>query len=93
LAAPRASFGGWEFYPFFQRNAAVLLLHFMRIHPLPDGNKKTAYATLREFVARNRGTWVTTSIDDIVVTVVRVALGGIDLDELTRCVASYLKDD
>jgi|GEM_PF-4211301 len=65
----------------------------MRSHPLPDGNKRTVYATLREFVARNRGTWMTTSIDDIVVTVVRVALGGIDLDEHTQCVASYLKDD
>ncbi len=93
LAAPGASFGGQEFYPTFERKAAVLLLHLVKNHPLPDGNKRTAYATLREFVARNRRTWVTTSIDDIVVTMVRVASGETDLDELTQWVASHLKDD
>lgn len=93
LAAPRASFGGVEFYPDFERKAAVLLMHLVQNHPLPDGNKRAAYATLREFVARNGRRWVTSSVDDIVVTVVRVASGEIDVDELTAWVASHLKDD
>jgi death-on-curing protein len=58
LASPQAAFGGQEFYPEFERKAAVLLLHLVQNHPLPDGNKRTAYATFREFIARNAQTWV-----------------------------------
>ena len=91
LAAPRASFGDQEFYPTFERKAAILLLNLVRNHPLPDGNKRTAYVALREFVSRNDRIWVTTSIDDIVVTMVRVASGEIGIDELADWVVSHLK--
>ena len=47
--------------------------------------------TLREFVSRNDRIWVTTSIDDIVVTMVRVASGEIGIDELADWVVSHLK--
>ena len=66
-------------------------MNLVRNHPLPDGNKRTAYVTLREFVSRNDRIWVTTSIDDIVVTMVRVASGEIGIDELADWVVSHLK--
>lgn len=91
LAAPQASFGGFEFYPEVERKAAVLLFHLVQNHPLPDGNKRSAYVVLREFLFRNGRTWVTTSADDIVVTLVRVASGEIDINELTEWVVAHLK--
>ena len=63
LHAPRASFSGVEFYPGFAHKAAVLCWHLIRNHPLPDGNKRTAYLCLTEFVERNGYIWVP-PIDD-----------------------------
>jgi len=57
LAAPAASFAGEEFYPEFTMKAAVLCSHLVRNHPLPDGNKRTAYLCLVEFVERNGYGW------------------------------------
>jgi death-on-curing protein len=53
LATPAASFGGHEFYPDFSRKAAVLYSHLARNHPLPDGNKRTAFQCMVEFIERN----------------------------------------
>ncbi|MHB1773407.1 MAG: type II toxin-antitoxin system death-on-curing family toxin [Acidimicrobiales bacterium] len=92
LNAPAASFGGVDFYPDFPRKAAVLLEHLVKNHPLPDGNKRTAYACLREFLARNGYLWVSTTSDDVVVTMVRVATSEIGLDELTDWVFGHTGD-
>jgi death on curing protein len=42
LHAPRASWGGVDFYPGFPMKAAVLLVRLAKNHALPDGNKRTA---------------------------------------------------
>jgi death-on-curing protein len=57
LAAPAASFGGVDFYPEFADKAAVLCSRIVRNHPLPDGNKRTAFLALVEFVERNGRRW------------------------------------
>lgn len=92
LASPQASFGGVEFYPEFERKAAVLLEHLVKNHPLPDGNKRTAYASMWRFIVMNGRTWIVGSVDDIVTTVVRVATGEITTDELTQWVAWHLEN-
>ncbi len=46
LNAPQARFGGIEFYPNFANKDAILCWHLIRNHPLPDGNKRTAYLCL-----------------------------------------------
>lgn len=43
LAAPRAGFGDVEVYPTILEKAAILLERLARNHPLPDGNKRTAF--------------------------------------------------
>jgi death-on-curing protein len=53
LAAPAASFLGVDFYPEFIDKAAVLCSRIVRNHSLPDGNKRTAFLALVEFVERN----------------------------------------
>ncbi len=57
LAAPAAGFGDVEAYPEFSAKAAVLCSRLIGNHPLPDGNKRSGYLALREFVARNGYEW------------------------------------
>lgn len=55
--APAASFGGVEFYPEFTTKVGVLGYRLARHHPLPDGNKRTAFLAMVEFVERNGHAW------------------------------------
>lgn len=53
LAAPRAGFGDVEVYPTLLEKAAILLERLARNHPLPDGNKRTAFFLAGLFLDRN----------------------------------------
>jgi death on curing protein len=53
LHAPGASFSGREFYPDFVDKAAVLIVRLAKNHPLPDGNKRAAWVSLRVFLEIN----------------------------------------
>lgn len=57
LHAPAASFGGEEFYPELIDKAAVLTCRLAWNHPLPDGNKRAAWASLVMFLDLNGGSW------------------------------------
>ncbi len=58
LHAPRAGFGETEFHDDFVDKAAVLVVRLAKNHPLPDGNKRAAWVTLRLFVELNGWTWI-----------------------------------
>jgi death on curing protein len=53
LHAPAAGTGDIDFYPDLVTNAAVLCSRLVRNHPLPDGNKRVAYACMRTFLDLN----------------------------------------
>ena len=53
LAAPFAGFGDHELFPEIHEKAAVYCSRIATYHPLPDGNKRTAYDVMREFLDRN----------------------------------------
>lgn len=55
LHAPAAGFGDDDFYPEFVDKAAVLIVRLARNHPLPDGNKRAAWVSLRLFVESTAG--------------------------------------
>jgi death-on-curing protein len=57
LAAPFAGFGDVELFPALHEKAAVYASRVVRYHPLPDGNKRTAYDVMREFIERNGATF------------------------------------
>ena len=57
LHAPAASFGGEEFYPDLIDKAAVLTCRLAWNHPLPDGNKRAAWASLVMFLDLNGARW------------------------------------
>ena len=78
--APAAGFGDDDFYPEFVDKAALLIVRLARNHPLPDGNKRAAWVSLRLFVDINRWAWVPQpSIDEAEAAVLAIAAG--DWDE------------
>jgi death-on-curing protein len=82
LHAPSASFGGEEFYPDFVDKAAVLVVRLAKNHPLPDGNKRAAWASLRVFLEVNGWKFDPyPSVDDAEAAVLAIAAG--DWDETT----------
>ena len=75
LHAPAAGFGNEEFYPDLVDKAAVLTCRLAWNHPLPDGNKRAAWAALVMFVDLNGGTWEPDppDVDDAETTMLGVA--------------------
>lgn len=80
LHAPRAEFGGIEFYPDVFDKAAVLTCRLAWNHPLPDGNKRASWVALAMFIDLNRGSWTTgePSEDDAVRLMLDVAAHIVD---------------
>jgi death-on-curing protein len=74
LHAPAAGFGDEGFYPYFVDKAAVLVVRLARNHPLPDGNKRAAWVSLRLLIDINDWTWEPQPlIDDAQAAVLAVA--------------------
>ena len=75
LNAPAAAFGGEEFYPDFKVKAGLLGYRLARQHALPDGNKRTAFLTMVEFVERNGRVWEIRDEDQAFEMMVSAAAG------------------
>ena len=76
LHAPAAGFGDGEFYPDFVDKAAVLIVRLAKNHPLPDGNKRVAWVSLRYFIVLNDWQWTEKpSIHEAETAVVAIAAG------------------
>lgn len=73
LHAPAATYGGVEFYPDLLTKARVLLVHLTKNHPLPDGNKRAAYLSMLEFLARNGHRFEATDVDAAIEMMVKIA--------------------
>jgi death-on-curing protein len=78
LAAPRAGFGDVEIYPTILEKAAVLLERLARNHPLPDGNKRTAFFLTGLFLEANGSPLRGTQPDVDVPMVERIAAGQVE---------------
>jgi death-on-curing protein len=81
LLSPAASFSGVEFYPEFVVKAAVLAVHLIKNHTLPDGNKRLGFMALVEFCERNGHQWVPPSAD------------GVEGDETVRVISAVATGD
>lgn len=91
LHAPTAGFGETEFYPDFVDKAAVLTVHLVKNHPLPDGNKRAAWVALRLFIEINDWTWqATPTIDDAEQAVLAMAAGTWNQDDASTWLRRHL---
>jgi death-on-curing protein len=82
LAAPRAGWDETEIYPTLLEKAAILLERLARNHPLPDGNKRTAFLLTAWFLEANGHPLQGTLPDTDVPIVERIAAGQSDHDEI-----------
>lgn len=91
LHAPAAGFGEIEFYPDFVDKAAVLIVHLAKNHPLPDGNKRAAWVTLRLFIEINDWTWnAKPAVDDAERAVLAIAAGTWSQDDASTWLRRHL---
>lgn len=93
LHAPQAEYAGTEFYPDFATKAAVLCARLLRNHPLPDGNKRSAWVSLQEFMLRNGYDWQATGVDEAEQIVVSVASGELNEEDFATWIATRLTRD
>ena len=86
LHAPAAGFGDDDFYPDLYDKAAVLACRIAWNHPLPDGNKRAAWACLAMFVDLNGGRWSPDppEVEASVTAMLAVAAREVDEDQFAR---------
>jgi death on curing protein len=82
LAQPQATFMGELLHPTFATQAAAYLYHIAKHHPLIDGNKRTAFATMDAFIRMN-GDYLTLTPTQAYELVIQVAQSDITKAELT----------
>jgi death-on-curing protein len=90
LHAPQAGFGDVEFYPDIYDKAAVLVCRLAWNHPLPDGNKRSAWAALVMFIDLNHGAWDPDPPNIDEAEEAMLAIAGGDVDEAWT--AAWLRD-
>ncbi len=81
LHAPQASFGGEEFYQDIVDKAAVVTCRLAWNHPLLDGNKRAAWASLLLFIDLNGGSWDPDPPDVDEAEAAMLSVAGRDVDE------------
>ena len=83
LHAPSGGFGDEEFYPDFFRKAAILGIRIAMNHPLPDGNKRLAWASVHIF-HRVNDLALSFTEDEAVEMMLRIASGKVDVEEFSE---------
>ncbi|MDW3214731.1 MAG: Fic family protein [Ilumatobacteraceae bacterium] len=90
LHAPQAGFDDTDFYPDVYDKAAVLACRIAWNHPLPDGNKRAAWACLVLFVDLNDGSWNDSQPDTDEAVDAMIAVAARDVEE--KWLAGWLRD-
>lgn len=81
LHAPGGGFGDQDFYPDLIDKAAVLTCRLAWNHPLPDGNKRAAWASLVLFLDLNEVSWNPEPPDTDETEAAMLAVAAHDVDE------------
>ncbi len=89
LHAPQAGFSDHDVYPDLIDKAAVLGWHLANNHPLPDGNKRTAFVSMVVFIRLNGRIWTPPDHDDAVNTMLAVASTDLDIDGLAAWLRAH----
>ncbi len=90
LHAPQAGFGDQDLYPGLVAKVAVLGVRIAKNHPLPDGNKRLAWASMVMFCDVN-GVDLDVAEDEAVTTMLAVAAGEVDEEALTEWLRRWVR--
>ncbi|MGY5853707.1 MAG: type II toxin-antitoxin system death-on-curing family toxin [Candidatus Thorarchaeota archaeon] len=88
IALPMMSIFGIETSPSIWSKAATLLHCIVTRHPFVDGNKRTAWTSAKIFLLLNNFK-LTVDTDDAESTVLEVAKGSIDVEELSKWIETH----
>jgi len=91
LAQPQSAFGGQELHPTLAAKAAALAFSLINNHAFVDGNKRVGFASMAVFLELNSMKLIC-SPDEGESTVLAVASGAIDRQQLASWVDSKLKE-
>ncbi len=83
IARPRATFDSKELYPDLFTKAAALMDSLINNHPFLDGNNRTGI-TANGLFFRINGWKPTASSEDLVECTMRVAVEGLEIDDLAN---------
>ncbi len=86
LAAPFAGVSDTLAYPTVIAQAAVLVEHLARNHPLPDGNKRVAFLMCGLFCERNGLRWGAEDVELDGSTVELIAAGSLQHEQIAAWV-------
>ena len=92
LHAPFASFGGDDAYPTLVEQAAVLLQHLVKNHPLPDANKRAAFLLTARFLHANGFAWGPPDTDVDASMIERIAAGDAEHAEVLAWIRRRITD-
>ncbi|HEX3693669.1 MAG TPA: Fic family protein [Solirubrobacteraceae bacterium] len=92
LAAPQAGFGDTDVYPSLLGKAAILLERLARNHPLPDGNKRTAFLLTADFLKANGRPLIGGEPELDVAVVERIAAGQLEHPEIVAWLTDRVGD-
>lgn len=91
LHAPAAGFGETDLYPDLATKAGILGYRLVMNHPLPDGNKRSAFVAMVMFLRRNGHNWTHDSdVGEVVDTMVAVAAGVMSEDAFVDWVTAHV---
>lgn len=91
-ARPRASAFGEDAYPDTWSRAAALLQSIVKNHPLVDGNKRLGWLATAVFLELNGVQATTAGNDTVYDTVMVVAAGQIDVQEIAETLKKMIGD-
>ena len=83
VARPRATFDSKELYPDLFTKATTLMDSLINNHPFLDGNERTGITATGLFFRIN-GWKLTASSEELVACTMRVAVEGLEIDELAN---------
>lgn len=91
-ARPRASAFGEDAYPDKWSKAAALLQSIVKNHPLVDGNKRLGWLATAVFLELNGVQAATAANDAVYDTVMEVAAGQLDVQEIAEALRNMIGD-
>ncbi len=90
IAQPQAMFGGEYLHASVAEMAAAYVFHIAKNHPFLDGNKRTAWTMMRNFLL-HQGLTIEASDEEAIALVIAVCNGTIDKGGITKWISERIE--